>query len=196
MQNQVKQLHLEASNRTEVLLRRLARKGSTKLEQHNASGNSEPPVQISKALALLTFDGPVDGDLAFEKGDILEIEDTGSEGWWKATLNGKSGIIPPTYVRILLDANMPESSTAASPSPEPEAATFQDPYSSQKPFQGQEFRTTSASTDSGERTSRFEKWKARFDRLKRQAKESHEDARRAAAEEEARKASASAGHSA
>jgi Variant SH3 domain len=56
-----------------------------------------------RAIALFTFKGVEDADLAFNKGDILELihAPKTSEGWWRAKLDGKAGMIPSTYVKLL-----------------------------------------------------------------------------------------------
>ena len=51
------------------------------------------------ATAIFDFVPARQEELEFKKGDILEIEII--EGnFWKGTLNGKSGLIPYSYVRI------------------------------------------------------------------------------------------------
>lgn len=67
-----------------------------------------PPVppkarKIQMATALYAFNGERDTDLAFNKGDVIEIvekSDNPNE-WWVGKLNGKQGEFPGTYVRII-----------------------------------------------------------------------------------------------
>ncbi len=42
-------------------------------------------------------------ELAFMKGDVIVIldKDTDPEGWWKGSLNGKTGLFPHNYVEII-----------------------------------------------------------------------------------------------
>jgi len=40
-------------------------------------------------------------ELSFKVGDVLQITKQDDSGWWEATLNGKSGVIPANYVELL-----------------------------------------------------------------------------------------------
>ena len=39
-----------------------------------------------------------DDELAFNVGDIIEVLETGEDGWWKGQCNGKEGMFPVNYV--------------------------------------------------------------------------------------------------
>lgn len=50
-------------------------------------------------VALYTFKGEQDGDLAFSKGDTIYVTSTQEGGWWEGTCNGLTGIFPSNYVK-------------------------------------------------------------------------------------------------
>ncbi|ORE03343.1 DUF500-domain-containing protein [Rhizopus microsporus var. microsporus] len=56
--------------------------------------------QMPQVRALFNFKGEQEGDLAFQKGDIITIikrSDTQND-WWTGRLNGKEGIFPANFV--------------------------------------------------------------------------------------------------
>lgn len=60
------------------------------------------PPPSSMRTVIATHDGIPESDteLAFNRNDIIEVlDDTAEDGWWKARLNGKIGLIPNTFVR-------------------------------------------------------------------------------------------------
>ncbi|CAG5115831.1 unnamed protein product [Candidula unifasciata] len=82
-------------------------------ENGHVTKPSPPPVSLKpllvlpntkvKVRALYPFPGVSDDDLPFNKGDLLEVDQsvlTGNDGWWLAThvKNGSSGYIPYNYV--------------------------------------------------------------------------------------------------
>ncbi|XP_002126742.2 osteoclast-stimulating factor 1 [Ciona intestinalis] len=70
------------------------------------SGKSKPtppkmapkPGIVKVYKALWSYAGVQSDELSFSEGDRLYISDQSESGWWKATLNGKSGIVPGNYV--------------------------------------------------------------------------------------------------
>lgn len=56
------------------------------------------PVQISRVRALHTFEPTEQGELGFEKGDVIKVVDRGYKDWWRGQLRGKTGIFPVNYV--------------------------------------------------------------------------------------------------
>nr|XP_057947605.1 growth factor receptor-bound protein 2a [Doryrhamphus excisus] len=48
--------------------------------------------------ALYDFEPLEEGDLAFKKGDLVEVLDGSNNNWWKGVCNGKTGMFPSTYV--------------------------------------------------------------------------------------------------
>lgn len=51
-------------------------------------------------LALFRFDSLEEGDLLFNKGDVIELLDTEGE-WWIGLLRGKQGLFPAVYVELI-----------------------------------------------------------------------------------------------
>eukprot|EP00729_Bicosta_minor_P004059 gene4059-9989_t len=59
------------------------------------------PGKISVYRAVYKYDAQHVDELSFDEGDLIYVSSKGTgddEGWWKATVNGKSGIIPGNYV--------------------------------------------------------------------------------------------------
>ncbi len=48
--------------------------------------------------ALFDFEGQQDDELSFREGDIIKLISEGEDGWWRAELNGKQGMLPFNYV--------------------------------------------------------------------------------------------------
>lgn len=48
--------------------------------------------------ALYPYTAQHSDELTFEEGDRLYISDQSEGGWWKGTVNGKSGLVPSNYV--------------------------------------------------------------------------------------------------
>lgn len=71
-----------------------------------ASSTSSLPLQSGAALtpvvtrvkALHSFEPTEQGELAFEKGDIIKVVDRGYKDWWRGQLRGRTGIFPVNYV--------------------------------------------------------------------------------------------------
>lgn len=62
-----------------------------------------PKVNARQAIALYTFKGEKAGDLAFKKGDVIDIvkkTDT-VDDWWTGRCNGGEGIFPANYVELI-----------------------------------------------------------------------------------------------
>ncbi|KAI5970430.1 hypothetical protein CANMA_000481 [Candida margitis] len=94
-----------------------ARLGSTRLSPNKSSGGapsrpstlskpnfgSAPKSNASQAIALYSFKGEQSGDLAFKKGDVIDIlkkTDT-VDDWWTGRSNGLTGIFPANYVELI-----------------------------------------------------------------------------------------------
>lgn len=48
--------------------------------------------------AMWAYSSQQADELSFEEGDRLYISDQSESGWWKATVKGKSGLVPSNYV--------------------------------------------------------------------------------------------------
>lgn len=59
--------------------------------------------QISRVRALYDFQPTEQGELGFEKGDIIRVIESVYRDWWKGELRGKTGIFPVNYVEKIVD---------------------------------------------------------------------------------------------
>lgn len=78
--------------------------------QSHADPPATPPAKPRAAskpgmqgIALYSFAGEESGDLAFKKGDIINIiaKSDSTDDWWTGELNGKRGIFPANYVELV-----------------------------------------------------------------------------------------------
>ena len=53
---------------------------------------------VTRVRALHTFEPTEQGELAFDKGDIIKVVDRGYKDWWRGQLKGRTGIFPVNYV--------------------------------------------------------------------------------------------------
>jgi signal transducing adaptor molecule len=60
--------------------------------------NASPAALVSRVRALHTFEPTEQGELAFEKGDVIKVVDRGYKDWWRGQLKGRTGIFPVNYV--------------------------------------------------------------------------------------------------
>ncbi|KAI8393993.1 uncharacterized protein BYT42DRAFT_542171 [Radiomyces spectabilis] len=65
------------------------------------SENAEPT--ISRVRALYDFQPTEQGELGFQKGDIIRVIESVYRDWWKGELRGKTGIFPVNYVEKIVD---------------------------------------------------------------------------------------------
>jgi len=54
-----------------------------------------------KAKAIYNFDAQNEKELSFKKGDILDLTHTVDDNWLEGTVDGRSGIFPKTYIKVL-----------------------------------------------------------------------------------------------
>ncbi|ETN44093.1 uncharacterized protein HMPREF1541_10643, partial [Cyphellophora europaea CBS 101466] len=105
---QVKELHEASSWRMENLLRRLA-KGpqDTAAQSQDSSDQKQDLEPVMLVTALFAFKAVEDDDLSFEQGDILELVGSPkmSDGWWRAKIGERNGLIPSNYVKLLKDGD-------------------------------------------------------------------------------------------
>ncbi|KAI7902587.1 uncharacterized protein BX663DRAFT_486400 [Cokeromyces recurvatus] len=59
--------------------------------------------QISRVRALYDFQPTEQGELGFQKGDIIRVIESVYRDWWKGELRGKTGIFPVNYVEKIVD---------------------------------------------------------------------------------------------
>lgn len=69
----------------------------------NFGGSPKPASKASQAIALFTFKGEQSGDLAFKKGDVIDIlkKSETTDDWWTGRNNGVTGIFPANYVELI-----------------------------------------------------------------------------------------------
>ncbi|CAO0795019.1 unnamed protein product [Mucor circinelloides] len=65
--------------------------------------DEEATPQISRVRALYDFQPTEQGELGFEKGDIIRVIESVYRDWWKGELRGKTGIFPVNYVEKIVD---------------------------------------------------------------------------------------------
>jgi hypothetical protein len=61
----------------------------------------QAPPETVLAKALRNFQAASGNELNFSKGDILEIIAKHDNGWWFASLKGKRGLIPRSFVELI-----------------------------------------------------------------------------------------------
>lgn len=61
-----------------------------------------PEESIARAVALYNFKAVEDGDLSFNKGDVITIikKSDSTDDWWTGRLNDKEGIFPANFVEL------------------------------------------------------------------------------------------------
>ncbi|CAN3355113.1 protein Ysc84p [Diutina catenulata] len=85
------------------------RMASTRLSPSRPPASSKPnfggvaKTNASQAIALYTFKGEQGGDLAFKKGDVIDIvqKSDSTDDWWTGRINGNQGIFPANYVELI-----------------------------------------------------------------------------------------------
>ncbi|XP_038635135.1 abl interactor 1-like isoform X3 [Scyliorhinus canicula] len=83
------------------------------LDLHELSPPPPPPIDyldepqwipanyIEKAVALYTYNKQSDGDLTFQKGEIIYVITKNENGWYEGVINGFTGYFPSNYVQRL-----------------------------------------------------------------------------------------------
>lgn len=76
--------------------------------QHTQTSTASAPPQpanaaASRVRALYDFQPSEEGELGFQKGDVIRVLDSVYEHWWRGELRGQAGIFPVNYVEILPD---------------------------------------------------------------------------------------------
>ncbi|KAI8139724.1 hypothetical protein BJV82DRAFT_625834 [Fennellomyces sp. T-0311] len=59
--------------------------------------------KVSRVRALYDFQPTEQGELGFQKGDIIRVLESVYRDWWKGELRGQMGIFPVNYVEKLVD---------------------------------------------------------------------------------------------
>ncbi|KAL1917204.1 uncharacterized protein VTP21DRAFT_4860 [Calcarisporiella thermophila] len=63
----------------------------------------EQPQKVSRVRALYDFVPTEQGELGFQKGDVIRVLESHYRDWWKGQLQGRIGIFPVNYVEFLQD---------------------------------------------------------------------------------------------
>mmetsp|Transcript_20377 Transcript_20377/g.18517 ORF Transcript_20377/g.18517 Transcript_20377/m.18517 type:complete len:465 (-) Transcript_20377:28-1422(-) len=61
----------------------------------------QPKKKNSRVVALYDHEADADDELEFRTGDIVEVLETSDDGWWTGRFNGKEGLFPVNYVKVL-----------------------------------------------------------------------------------------------
>jgi len=75
--------------------------------------SSSPRGQVTRVRAKWPFTAERVGELSMQAGDVLTLLDQANPNWWRAELNGATGVIPAPYVEVL----PPESEPALPDTP-------------------------------------------------------------------------------
>lgn len=74
----------------------------TTANQPNSSSQEAAP-KVSRVRALYDFQPTEQGELGFQKGDIIRVIESVYRDWWKGELKGQTGIFPVNYVEKIVD---------------------------------------------------------------------------------------------
>ncbi|KAJ2957170.1 hypothetical protein NQZ79_g7063 [Umbelopsis isabellina] len=69
----------------------------------DAPAQASEPAKPSRVRALYDFQPTEQGELGFQKGDIIRVLESVYRDWWKGELRGKTGIFPVNYVEKIVD---------------------------------------------------------------------------------------------
>ncbi|KAH8551595.1 hypothetical protein BGW37DRAFT_426018 [Umbelopsis sp. PMI_123] len=80
-------------------------KSTTAPAQKTPDSQAQPsePAKPSRVRALYDFQPTEQGELGFQKGDIIRVLESVYRDWWKGELRGKTGIFPVNYVEKIVD---------------------------------------------------------------------------------------------
>eukprot|EP00300_Choanocystis_sp_HF-7_P024389 c2582_g1_i1.p1 GENE.c2582_g1_i1~~c2582_g1_i1.p1 ORF type:complete len:421 (+),score=129.33 c2582_g1_i1:30-1265(+) len=94
-----------------TVTKKLSNKGFAQLgfdeddDEHNNDNNKYPPQPVltggKRVRALYEFESTNEDELSFREGDVMVVLEECEEGWWRASLNGKEGMIPFNYVEVI-----------------------------------------------------------------------------------------------
>jgi len=59
---------------------------------------AKKPGKVTVYRGLYQYESQHPDELSFDEGDLIYVTEEGNDGWWKAIINGKEGIIPGNYV--------------------------------------------------------------------------------------------------
>ncbi|KAI8333579.1 hypothetical protein BC941DRAFT_433831 [Chlamydoabsidia padenii] len=76
---------------------------NTTANTSTVSANAPEEAKVSRVRALYDFQPTEQGELGFQKGDIIRVIESVYRDWWKGELRGKTGIFPVNYVEKIVD---------------------------------------------------------------------------------------------
>ncbi|CAO3643772.1 unnamed protein product [Cunninghamella blakesleeana] len=78
---------------------------TTTTNTNTSSAPAEVPEEpkVSRVRALYDFQPTEQGELGFQKGDVIRVIESVYRDWWKGDLRGKTGIFPVNYVEKIVD---------------------------------------------------------------------------------------------
>uniref|UniRef100_A0A915MJL4 Uncharacterized protein n=1 Tax=Meloidogyne javanica TaxID=6303 RepID=A0A915MJL4_MELJA len=68
------------------------------INYHRSNSISKTHNVLLRSMALFDFSPQEEGELGFQRGDIITVTKREDENWWEGTLNNQMGIFPATYV--------------------------------------------------------------------------------------------------
>lgn len=81
-----------------------SRNGSSAFVSKSSATVPPPPPPVVPTpkkvtvVALYDLEAEADDELSFKAGDIVEVLESGDDGWWKGRCNGQVGLFPVNYV--------------------------------------------------------------------------------------------------
>lgn len=84
-------------------LRQASLNGPSRPQSTKPNFGNNPKTNSNQAIALYSFKGEQPGDLAFKKGDVIDIlkKTETTDDWWTGRNNGLTGIFPANYVELI-----------------------------------------------------------------------------------------------
>lgn len=75
----------------------------TFIQDFNAIFSEQEPAEVAPVMAQTLYDyvAQCDNELSIKKDDIIRVHQQGTKGWWYGELNGKFGLFPGSYVKLL-----------------------------------------------------------------------------------------------
>ena len=76
------------------------------------SGKKNGFTSIGEAEATFDFKAREKIELSFKTGDLIKILWQHDSGWWKGELNGRCGLLPANYCRMITKDEMSDDDTS------------------------------------------------------------------------------------
>ncbi|KAF8938465.1 hypothetical protein EDD21DRAFT_371733 [Dissophora ornata] len=116
-----KELKSEADKRKEEEELQLALALSLSASEHSGRTSASKPAQhpetaappVKRVRALYDFEPTENGELGFQKDDIIVVLATSYQDWWKGELYGRQGIFPVNYVEEVKEGEPNQNGGAA-----------------------------------------------------------------------------------